>query len=73
MTEVKCPYHSEYLCESEEQRLKCPEGCKLPKCCDTCGIRTCVLTESGDTEDCCDVWMSPYYFDNLDDSDEGSQ
>ena len=58
----ECPYCHD-ICTSNT----CPEGCKLPRTCVTCGYEPCANFDGGhfgDDEMGC--WIAPYYWNKGD-------
>lgn len=60
-----CPYVHDHICTADS----CPEGCRLPRTCETCGYAPCALSESGYDDGEEDCWIPPYYFDRQDEDD----
>mgnify|MGYP001327335695 CR=1 FL=1 len=40
----------------------CPDGCKLPRVCQTCGYEPCANFDSGADDEIMDCWIPPYYW-----------
>jgi hypothetical protein len=57
--EEDCLYVEDYTCSAES----CPDGCKLPHICETCGYEPCVHFGGDYYEAERNCWIPPYYHD----------
>lgn len=71
-----CDFVEGHVCTLSHGQ-KCPEGCKLPHRCETCGNASCINFDSFDSIDNAYCWIPPYWWDKYDytdpEEDEGGE